>query len=254
MVSLLKNILKTLVLLMIFPFSSQSKAEEIVIALGNFAPLFSTPEQPALFKDLIDGVYRYIPEKTIEYRYMVPNSRLVMELNTNTVDGAANIFSQSEIDGCLSNPVFSYSDVAITKKEQYASIESIEDLSKYKVVSYQRAKTLLGEKYKKAVTKSKSYSEVAHPEDQAKLLASGLVDVSVGDKYIFLHSLQKWSEGKYNSNDVIIHPIFPAVASSMGFNQQSHCDEFNVALEKFRASGEYQAVYDKHLKRLGYHR
>jgi len=247
------NKLQFIFLLGVCSFAHNGKAEEVVIALGNFAPLFSTSDQPALFKDLIDGVYRYIPQKKVAYRYMVPNSRLVVELNSNAVDGAANIFSQHEIKGCLTNPVFAYSDVAISKKSQQIAVKNIEDLAKFKVVSYQRATTLLGTRYKDAVTKNKHYTEVAQPEDQAKLLSSGLVDVSIGDKYIFLHSLQQWSKGTQSANDYVIHPIFPAVASSIGFNDQQHCDEFNHALAQFKESGEYQAVYDKHLKRLGYH-
>ena len=82
-----------------------SQAEEIVIGLGNFKPLFSNPNSPALFKDLIDGVYRYIPNKTITYRYMLSNSRLVMDLNVRTVDGSANIFTSDEINGCITQPI-----------------------------------------------------------------------------------------------------------------------------------------------------
>ena len=99
---------------------------ELNIALGNFPPLFSAPGESALFKDLIDGVYAYIPSRKINYRYMLSNARLVVELNENTVDGAANIFSKKEINGCLSQPIFRYSDVAITRKDRQLKINSVE--------------------------------------------------------------------------------------------------------------------------------
>jgi len=231
---------------------SESNKNEIVIGLGNFEPLFSQPNSPALFKDLIDGVYQYIPNRKVSYRYMLSNARLVMDLNVKKVDGVANIFAQNEIDGCLTQPIFGYSDVAMTKKSHNHKIDNIASLSKLSIVSYQRATTLLGEEYKKAVGAAKHYKEVAKPEDQAQLLASDLVDVSIGDKYIFMQSIKTWSKEQANVNDYVIHPIFPPVASSMGFNNQKHCEEFDQALKKFKASGEYQAVYDKHLKRLGY--
>jgi len=233
-------------------FSLPNKAEDIVIALGNFEPLFSAANKPALFKDLIDGVYQYIPDKKVSYRYMVPNSRLVVELNKQAVDGSANIFSQNEIKGCITEPIFAYSDVAVSKKAKKVTVKSIEDLADLKVVSYQRATILLGKQYHQAVKKNQYYREVAQPEDQAKLLATDLVDVSIGDKYIFFNSLQTWSKGRMASDDFVIHPIFPPVSSSMGFTKQTHCDEFNVALAKFKKSGDYQMVYDSHLKRLGY--
>lgn len=232
--------------------SSISHGEELVIGLGNFPPLFSTPGSPALFKDLIDGVYRYIPNKTITYQYMLSNARLEMGLNINALDGAANIVSNQYITGCITQPLFGFSDVAISKKVNAYQIEDISALSKYSVVSYQGATKLLGAAYNKAISQASFYKEVSNPMDQAKLLANDLVDVSIGDKYIFLHSLKHWTHGTNDAADYQIHPIFPPVVSSMGFNQQQHCDEFDQALVKFKASGEYQQVYDKHLKRLGF--
>lgn len=229
-----------------------TQSEEIIIGLGNFEPLFSKPNSPSLFKDLIDGVYRYIPDKEVTYRYMLSNARLVMDLNVQTVDGSANIFSKDEIEGCLTQPIFAYSDVAISKKNHYFHVDDIEALSEFSLVSYQRATTLLGAKYKKAVKSASYYKEVPNPVDQAKLLATDLVDVSIGDKYIFFQSLKSWSKGKADANDYVIHDIFPPVASSMGFIKQENCDAFDKALVKFKESGEYQAVYDNHLKRLGY--
>lgn len=244
--------LKCFLLLFIIFRSSLSQGEEIVIALGNFEPLFSTPDSPALFKDLIDGVYQFIPNRKITYRYMLSNARLVMDLNVQTVDGAANIFTSDEISGCITQPIFGYSDVAISKKDHYFHVDDIDALSEFSVVSYQRATKLLGPKYKSSVSNALFYKEVPNPDEQAKLLATGLVDVSIGDKYVFLQSLKSWSKGKADANDYVIHDIFKPVASSMGFIQQRHCDEFDQALAKFKESGGYQAVYDKHLKRLGF--
>ncbi|MDO6445377.1 ABC transporter substrate-binding protein [Colwellia sp. 1_MG-2023] len=227
-----------------------SLGEELVIGLGNFPPLFSTSGSPALFKDLIDGVYRYIPDKTITYRYMLSNARLEMGLNIKSLDGAANIFSNRYIQGCITEPLFGFFDVAISKKDRAIDINDVHTLANYSVVSYQGATKLLGPEYKKAVAHASYYKEVPNPIKQAKLLSSGLVDVSIGDKYIFLHSLAIWSRGKSEASDYVFHPIFPPVASSMGFIKQEHCDEFDQALVKFKASGEYQKVYDKHLQRF----
>lgn len=233
-------------------FSSSLQAKELVIALGNFPPLFSEQGQPAVFKDLIDGVYRYIPSTTVSYRYMIPNSRLPIILDEQLVDGAANIFSPNSIKGCITQPVFSYFDVAITIKSKNFQINTVEDILGKSVVSYQGAKTLLGEQYSLIVSKNKHYTEVSNPLIQAKLLSSGMVDVSIGDKYIFLYSLKNWSKETFDNTKYQIHDIFPPVASAMGFNDQKLCDEFNHALTIFKASGDYQRVYEHHLIALGY--
>jgi polar amino acid transport system substrate-binding protein len=231
---------------------SVASAKELVIALGNFEPLFAAQGKPSLFKDLIDGVYSYIPDTHISYRYLYSNARLVHELNALNVDGAANIFFGTTIKGCLTQPVFAYSDVAISVKSADHEIKSIADLSKVTVVSYQGATVLLGEIYHAAVIKSNYYTEVPKPEEQAKLLLAGMVDVSVGDKYIFLHSLQAQTKGRYTLDDFQIHDIFPLVESSMGFNDINDCHAFDNALVKFKQSGQYQQVYQRHLQRLGY--
>lgn len=220
--------------------------------MGNFEPLFSSPDKPALFKDLIDGVYSYLPDTQVKYRYMLSNARLVHELNALTVDGAANIFSPNDIKGCLSQPIFEFSDVAISLKSQQLVINKVDDLRGKSVVSYQGAKTLLGSDYKAAVESGHYYKEVSQPEEQAKLLLTGMVDVSIGDKYIFLNSLKNWSKGKHDPNQIIIHTIFPPVATSMGFNEQAFCDEFDQGLKKFKESGRYREVYKRYLKDLGY--
>jgi ABC-type amino acid transport substrate-binding protein len=228
------------------------EAEELQIALGNFEPLFSTKNSPALFRDLIDGVYAHLPQYSINYHYMVSNSQLMLVLNDNLVDGAANIFSKKEIKGCITQPIFGYSDVAVTLKSAEHNIQSINDLSQLSVVSYQGAKVLLGKNYWKIATKIQYYQEIANPTEQAKLLNEGMVDVSIGDKYIFLDSLKNWSHSKLDSNIYQFHHIFPPVYSAMGFNKQKHCDDFDAALNKFKASGGYDTVYKKHLQRLGY--
>ncbi|MEW6989827.1 hypothetical protein AADZ91_03970 [Colwelliaceae bacterium 6441] len=252
-----KIVTKLFVVLLITSYSHASYSaprgnDEIVIGLGNFEPLFSKPDSPALFKDLIDGVYQYLPNRNVNYRYMLSNARLVKGLNDKTLDGAANIFSQQEINGCLTQPVFTFSDVAISKRAHYFRVDDIKALSEFSLVSYQRATVLLGNPYKQEVEKAAYYKEVPHPAKQAQLLATDLVDISIGDKYIFFHSLKAWSKGRENPKNYVIHNIFPPVSSAMGFRLQAHCDEFDQALVKYKESGGYQAVYDKHLSRLGF--
>lgn len=254
LVTLMKNnkqlTIKTLLLSALISLSTQ--AEELTIALGNFEPLFSHPNQPSLFKDLIDGIYQYLPQTQVNYQYMLSNARLLVALNEQKVDGATNIFSADDIKGCITGPVFAYSDVAVSLKNKNYTIDSMDDLKTMSVVSYQGASTLLGEHYRKAVLSNQYYQEIANPPEQARLLSAGLVDVSIGDKYIFLYSLKKQQGNDLEAKNYRFHYIFPPIYSAMGFNKQRHCDDFNQALAKFKASGQYQVVYQKHLKSLGY--
>jgi len=244
--------IRYLIALILFTTSFVSDAKTLTIGLGNFKPLFSEPNEPALFKDIIDGVFAYLPQYEINYHYMLSNARLLKELKTGRVDGSANIFSTKEFSGCLTNPTFRYSDVAISKKRYNFKINRIRDLSGKSIVTYQRALNLLGEEFYKVATSTEHYREIAQPEEQAILLAKDFADVSIGDKYIFLHSIGRNQQTRVNVNDFEFHPIFPLVYSSMGFSEQKYCDDFNQGLQKFKQSGEYEKVYEQHLIAFGY--
>lgn len=236
----------------LFLTTFNTHSEELLIALGNFEPFFSEKNSPALFKDLIDGVYAYIPQTSVNYQYMLSNARLIAVLNEKLVDGAANIFSDHDITGCLTKPFFRFQDVAITLKSTQLEIKSVTDLADLSIVSFQGAKTLIGTEYRQAILTSKYYQEIAKPMQQAKLLTEGMVDVSIGDKYIFLANFSAWKKEDTNISNYNFHYIFPPFYSSMGFNEQKHCDAFDKALIKFKTSGDYEIVYQKHLQTLGY--
>lgn len=236
--------------LILAQFCCSVEAKVLTIGLGNFKPLFAEPNEPALFKDLLDGVFRYMPEYKINYHYMLSNARLLKELRDGRVDGSANIFSQNEFEGCLTNPTFRYADVAISAKKDQYQINKLADLKGKSLVTYQRAITLLGEEFKSIANTAPYYREIAQPAEQAILLAKGFADLSIGDKYIFLYSIRENTE--FDVNQFEFHPIFPMVYSSVGFRSKQHCDEFNAALRQFQLSGEYEHVYQKHLKSLGY--
>ncbi len=243
--TLFKNSIVLLLTIELVFSSSKLQANELVIALGNFEPLFSTPNKPALYKELIDGVYAYLPHITVNYQYMFSNSRLLVALNEKKVDGVANIFAHSEIDGCISLPIFRYSDVAISRTTDRLKINEIKDLQGLSVVTFQRAKKLLAPEFEKTMALTTYYQEIPQPKEQARILQSKMADVSVGDKYIFFDSLNNITQGKFNAQDYTIHNIFEPSYSHMGFNNQQDCDEFNVALAKFKQSGEYEKVYER---------
>jgi ABC-type amino acid transport substrate-binding protein len=165
------------------------------------------------------------------------------------VDGAANIFAESKIVGCRSDPVFRYEDVAVTRKDRHLQIDSIADLAEKRIATYQGAKTFLGSEFSRVVSMdNRNYRELPQQSDQAMFVSTGLSDVSVGDMYIFLHSIKHNSNGRFKADQFEIHNLFPVTYSYMGFHEQALCDEFNVALRKLKKSGRYEAIYSGYLK------
>ncbi|MDT8991605.1 transporter substrate-binding domain-containing protein [Curvibacter sp. APW13] len=230
----------------------QARADTLRIGTGNFPPYFDERGTAGLFNDIIRGVFALMPQHQLVLVPQMSNYRLAHSLNDGTMDGAANIFSASDIKGCRTDGVFRFTDVAVTRKDRQLTVASVADLAGKRVVTYQGAKTFLGPSFAQAVGTGddKLYRELAQPLMQARALAQGEADVSVGDLYIFLHSIKILGNPAVRADQFAIHPLFPDTYSHMAFREQKWCDEFNAALGKFRKSGRYEALYAQTLKAL----
>jgi ABC-type amino acid transport substrate-binding protein len=230
---------------------SLARAHDLKIGTGNFPPYFSEKGTDGLFNDLMRETFDLMPGYKLILVPQMSNYRLVLSLNDGSVDGAANVLAESEINGCRSEPIFRYTDVAVTRKDRRLRIDSIADLTEKSIVTYQGAKTFIGGEFARTVsTDPNYYREMPQQLDQAKSVALGTSDVSVGDMFIFLYSIKHWSSGQFSADQFDMHKIFPVTYSYMGFREQHLCDEFNVALRKLKKTGKYDAVYSHHLKRL----
>lgn len=228
-------------------------AKDLKIGVGNFPPYFADKGNTGLFTDLILEIFKLMPQHHLKSVVPMSNYRLIVELNEGRVDGSANIFTDAKITGCRTDPIFRYTDVAVSSKERNLHIESIADLKGKSIITYQGAHTFLGKPFQQVTsTEPTMYREVSQPSDQARLLASGKFDVSVGDMYIFLSSIQSWSDARYTADHFEIHRLFPDIYSHMAFQDQALCDEFNVALRTIKKNGTYEAVYAQYLKRLSH--
>ncbi len=172
-------------------------------------------------------------------------------MKNGRIDAAANIFG-SDVKGYMSEPLFRFTDVAVTLKSRNFTIRQISDLKGKSLVTYEGAKNLWGPEFRKMAETCSVYTEVPEPITQAKMIAKGRYEVSVGDIYIFLHSLRVWSDKKYKPEQFDFHPIIPDIYTQMGFRDKKVCDDFNRALREIKKSGKYGALYEKYLRELGY--
>jgi polar amino acid transport system substrate-binding protein len=226
-------------------------ARDLKIGVGNFPPYFSEKGNTGLFTDLIFETFKLMPQHQLKALVPMSNYRLIVELNEGRVDGSANIFADAKITGCRTDPIFRYSDVAVSRKDRNLDIYAIADLKGKSIITYQGAHTFLGKPFQQVTSPEPAmYREVSQPADQARLLASGKFDVSVGDMYIFLNSVQTWSDARYKTDHFEIHRLFPDIYSHMAFQDQALCDEFNVALRTIKKNGRYEAVYAQYLDKL----
>ncbi|MDM8550646.1 ABC transporter substrate-binding protein [Desulfobacterales bacterium HSG2] len=247
---------KTLKMATVFAFilislTPAASAEELVIGLGNFEPHFVKEGNTGLFTDLVKETFALLPQYQLKFRHGRSVKRLIKELNSGRIDAAANVFG-SDLKGYVSEPLFRFTDVAVTLKSRNLVIRQVSDLKGKSLITYQGAKIVLGREFVETAETCSRYMEVPEPMTQAKMVAMGRYDVSVGDIYVFLHSLRVWSGGKYKPDQFEFHRIFPDIYTQMGFKDKRVCDDFNRALREIKKNGKYEALYERYLRELGY--
>lgn len=228
---------------------AQLNQKELTIGVGNFEPFFIQKDNSGLFVDVIRAVYAQLPQYKINFIYM-GNKRIARELSLGRLDAAANINNLQQIKkGYLSQPVFRYSDVAVSLKNKNIVLKNISDLSQYSVASFQGATEFFGEHYKNTVTTNPNYYEHLHMDALLKQLAKKRVNIVIMDKNIVTYYLKHNLKNEINIKELNFHYLFPIPTSHsyMAFNDPQLRDDFNKALLTIQKSGEYEAVYDAYL-------
>jgi len=236
-------------LLGINPFSSQ--AQEVTVGMGNFEPYFIEQGTSGIFTDLIRAVFKLMPNHQPKFLFGRSNNRLWHDFKQNNVDAVSNLFDSVELDACRSDPIFRFRDVAVSKTSANFKIKKIADLAGKYIVTFQGARSFFGDEFEKTThSKNGSYREVSRPSWQVQVLGSDSADVSVGDMFIFLHTLKETKNLDLSANDFTFHDIFPAIYTRMGFRDPQVCELFNQGLKKIRANGRYEKIYSTYLRQL----
>ena len=131
-------------------FSTTLMAKQVLkIGVGNFPPFFVEKENKGIFIEITNEIFKQLPEYTVQYLFM-SNDRLLHEINSGKrIDAACNIFADSKVNAYLSEPIFRYRDVAVSKKSEQLKINNISDLQGKSIAAYQGATELLGSEFKK---------------------------------------------------------------------------------------------------------
>ncbi|MET6757264.1 ABC transporter substrate-binding protein [Pseudoalteromonas sp. HL-AS1] len=160
------------------------------------------------------------------------------------------MFKNSKTSAHLSDPLFRYTDVAISKKEKQLKLESIEDLSNFSIAAYQGAKDLLGEQFKIMTLSNLTYVEHPHPKNTTLAMLAGKKDIRIGDINIFYFDLKNQN---YNNNDIKtqefdIHHLWPDVYSHMAFKDEILRDKVNIQIKNMSEDGSLENIYKQYIK------
>lgn len=136
-------------------------------------------------------------------------------------------------------------DFAITRPG--VRIDQIDDLKTKRVLAYQGASIVLGERFRAAVRDSPNYREIYNHRAQVMLLLEGSVDVIIADRLLVRWYLNYLHDEDGTNIDVVFHDLFEPVGHDFICRRPELSAEFNAGLSQIAASGELDAI----LRRYG---
>jgi polar amino acid transport system substrate-binding protein len=246
----MSKILSGLLFTYLLLFSTVSTAQQVIkVGVGNFPPYFIEKGTRGLFVEIIDEIFKELPQYEVQYIPM-SNNRILHEINYGkSIDVASNIFPSSKVKAYLSEPVFRFRDVAVSKKSAQLIINNISDLQGKSIAAYQGATELLGEQFKNIAKENTKYSEHAHPKDTTLLMLSGEKVIRVGDINVFWYDLKNKyysDEASIARNNFTVHYLWPFTYSNMAFKDKSLKDAVNKVIEELKQNGSIEKIYASH--------
>lgn len=175
-----------------------------------------------------------------------PNGRL-LELYQQGVADLVTL-QQAKPEGLYASaPYISYENIVITRADLRPPVRSLEDLHGHRVMAFQNAKLVLGERYRQLTPGFASYLEVVEQQVMPTLLQKNRVDALVMDINIF----------NYYQRQLPVPPVALLQLALFGKNRyhvlgrdKALVQRFNQALLAFMQSPAYRDLQLKYFHQL----
>jgi polar amino acid transport system substrate-binding protein len=175
--------------------------------------------------------------------------RAEMLVRSGQYDLMAPIFFAKDSDNFyISDPIVTYKPMVFSLSERNLSPDSISDLAKYAVITFQGAPGYFGDEFK-TMSKQARYKESADMSVIPEMLAKSRYDFAVLDQYIFYY-FYRLNDKKRPINIFKHHYLIPPVTASVAFKDKMLRDRFNFELKKFKQGKGYAKIVEAYLGRM----
>ena len=164
-------------------------------------------------------------------------------------DLMAPIFFAKDSDNFyISDPIVTYKPMVFSLSERNLSPDSISDLAKYSVITFQGAPGYFGDAFR-VMSEQARYKESADMSVIPEMLAKSRYDFAVLDQYIFYYFYRL--NDKQRPIDIFKHHyLIPPVTASVAFKDKMLRDRFNYELKKFKQGKGYAKIVEAYLGRM----
>lgn len=181
--------------------------------------------------------------------YLGANERLAAAAGVDGIDGYAPVVGEAPADYHLTDSYLIYRNVAMVRADSGITLSGVADLSRYRILAFQRATLTLGTDYAAAVATAPLYREEPKQALQAAGLLFGRYDVLIGDTRILNHHIRQLLGGgnvQEGRAAVREYDLFDPTAYRAAFRNPDHVVRFNAALARLRQDGTYDAILARH--------
>lgn len=222
--------------------SSTTQAKVLNIVAGLNKPPYVFEQEGEFVGFEIELVKQVVAKMGYDTKFhLVPFARSVKLLDKEGVDAVMTISPKLKSSAnALSKPYISYQNVAISLSDNKLNIDTISDIGKHSIASFQMASKVLGKPFYLASTISPYYTELSEQSRQLVMLKQRKVEVLVMDVNIFNY----FSGDAYP--DVDVHKVFPISIYAMAFKDPDLVGRFDAEMTKFLASPAYKSLAQKY--------
>jgi polar amino acid transport system substrate-binding protein len=216
---------------------------------------FGTNKPPYVFEGELRGleydlVSRAAQNAGLEVKALyAPMERLHLMLRRGEVDAITTTNYGSGVRAYYSEVYIHYHNVAVALAERGYHIETIADLGRYSISTFQRARLLMGPDFEEMALNNPRYREEAQQINRNRLLYSGRIDVVVGDERIIRYFDREVADQVDVTQPLTWYEIFPPTPYRVGFRLDTQRQRFDEGLRQLRESGEYERIIERYQER-----
>ena len=176
---------------------------------------------------------------TISLNFM-PLNRAFASLQSGKADVMLPYFNLPQEGLYLSQPYLHYRPTVFAHANaKGVQINTLSDLARYRVASFQGARGYFGPAFVAAIEQSPAYSEVQNMGSLVDMLGLKRAQVVVLDYWIFQHF---YREKRHSYPLHALEEVIPAVPAVAVFNDRALRDAFDRGLGMLKETGEYETL------------
>jgi len=242
--------MKILLLSICFLFCHSCIAQQqVTIGVSPNLPPYVINKQEGIELDIIKSALatQGIDVEFEFFRYSLLQKSLV----ESHIDGVVLSGAHRDPNTFQSEQLLAFNNSVITFKQHKLSINTLEDLTGERVVSFKGATKVLGPQYSKATKTTAVYIEHTDQLTQVKLFLGGRYNILISDLRIFNYwRKQKKRLGRValinQKSGVEYFPIFAPSPRKMSCKNKLICEAFNRGLSVIKKNGLYLKIMNRY--------